>query len=76
MGDFWDEHDLSEHWSATRSVRANVDVESEESLYRVEKGLSESIQRAARKRGVSPHTLVNLWLQEKIQKIKATGNRG
>ena len=76
MGDFWDEHDLSEHWSATRSVRTDVNLESEESLYRVEKGLSESIQRAARKRGVSPHTLVNLWLQEKIQKLKATSNRG
>ena len=76
IGGFWDEHDLSEHWSATHSVRADVDLESEESLYRVEKELSETIQRAAKERGVSPHTLVNLWLQEKVQKLKAAGNRG
>ena len=33
-------------------------------------GLSETIRREAKERGVSPHTLVNLWLQEKIQKLK------
>jgi predicted HicB family RNase H-like nuclease len=45
-------------------------LESEESLYRIEKGLSETIRLAAKERGVSPHTLVNLWLQEKVQKLK------
>ncbi len=74
IADFWDEHDLSDYWGKTRSVRADVDLESEESLYRVEKGLSESIRQAARERGVSPHTLVNLWLQEKVQKLKTGTN--
>jgi len=67
---FWDEHDLSDYWDKTRSVRADVNLESEESLYAIEKGLSKTIRRAARERGVSPHTLINLWLQEKIQKLK------
>jgi hypothetical protein len=75
IGDFWDEHDLSDFWSKTRPVRADVDLESEESLYRVEKGLSESIRRAAKERGVSPHTLINLWLQEKVQKLKTGTDR-
>jgi hypothetical protein len=68
--DFWDEHDLSDYWDKTRSVRADVDLETEESLYAIEKGLSKTIRRAAKERGVSPHTLINLWLQEKIQKLK------
>jgi hypothetical protein len=76
IGDFWDEHDLSDHWGATRPVRADVDLESEESLYAVEKGLSDSIRRAAKERGVSPHTLINLWLQEKIQRLKLGSRRG
>jgi hypothetical protein len=75
IGDFWDEHDLSDYWSKTRSMRADVDLESEESLYRVEKGLSESIRRAAKERGVSPHTLINLWLQEKVQKLRTGTDR-
>ena len=76
MGEFWDEHDLSDYWDKTRPARVNVDLESEESLYAVEKGLSETIRREAKERGVSPHTLVNLWLQEKIQKLKPQSRRG
>jgi hypothetical protein len=76
IGEFWDEHDLSDYWGQTRATRVNVDVESEESLYAVEKGLSETIRREAKERGISPHTLVNLWLQEKIQKLKPHSRRG
>jgi len=76
MGEFWDEHDLSDYWDKTRPARVDVDLESEKSLYAVEKGLSETIRREAKERGVSPHTLVNLWLQEKIQKLKPQSRRG
>jgi hypothetical protein len=76
IGAFWDEHVLSDFWGKTRPVRAEVELESEESLYAVEKGLSETIRREAKQRGVSPHTLVNLWLQEKIQKLKPQSRRG
>jgi len=76
IGDFWDEHDLSDYWSKTRSIRTDVELESEESLYAIEKGLSQTICRAAKERGISPHTLINLWLQEKIQKLKLDSRRG
>ena len=76
IGDFWDEHDLSGYWDTTRPVRVDVELESEESLYAVEKGLSDTIRRAAKERGVSPHTLINLWLQEKVQKLKLGPGRG
>ena len=45
-------------------------------LYTVEKGLSDTIRREAKERGVSPHTLVNLWLQEKVQKLKPRPRHG
>ncbi|OHB78594.1 MAG: hypothetical protein A2Z25_18975 [Planctomycetes bacterium RBG_16_55_9] len=48
MADFWDEHDLSEYWDKTRSVGVNVELESEESLYAIEKGLSQTLRRAAK----------------------------
>ena len=70
IGDFWDEHNLSDYWDKTRAVGVDVDIESEESLYAVEKGLSDTIRQTAKERGISPHTLLNLWLQEKIQKLK------
>ena len=55
MGDFWDEHDLSDYWGSTRSVRAEVSMESEESLYAIERGLSDTIRREAKERA-SPLT--------------------
>jgi len=76
IGDFWDEHDLSDYWGKTQSVRADVELESEESLYAIEKGLSQTICRAAKERGVSPHTLINLWLQEKTQRLKLDSRGG
>jgi hypothetical protein len=76
IGDFWAEHDLSDYWDKTRSVQAEVRLESEESLYAIERGLSDTIRREAKERGVSPHTLINLWLQEKVQKLKPRPRHG
>ena len=76
IGDFWDEHDLADFWAQTRPARADVELESEQSLYAVEKGLSETIRREAKQRGVSPHTLVNLWLQEKVQQLRPRSRQG
>ena len=76
MSDFWNEHDLSDFWGKTRAVRADVSLESEESYYGIEKGLSQTICNAARERGVSPHTLINMWLQEKVQKLKLGSGGG
>jgi hypothetical protein len=76
IGAFWDEHDLADYWDSTRPVRAQVQMESEESFYAVEKDLSDTIRREAKQRGVSPHTLVNLWLQEEVQKLKPRPRQG
>ena len=29
IGDFWDTHDLSDHWDQTKPVEFEVDIESE-----------------------------------------------
>lgn len=67
IGVYWDTHDLSEVWDKTRKTRFDVEIESEAVYYAVEKGLSEEIRMIAKKRGVSSDTLVNLWIQEKLQ---------
>jgi hypothetical protein len=67
IGEYWDTHDLSEIWDKTRKVKFDVRIESEAIYYAVEKGLSEKVQSIAKKQGVSSDTLVNLWIQQKIQ---------
>lgn len=66
IGEFWDPHDLSEYWNQTTPVEFGVDLQSEATYYPVEKALSEKIHVIAQQRGVSPETLLNLWLQEKV----------
>jgi hypothetical protein len=71
IADFWDSHDLSQFWDQTREVKFEVDIESEVTYYAVEKKLSDKIRSIAQKRGVSADTLLNLWMQEKLQEQDA-----
>ena len=69
IGEFWDEHDLSDFWKKTKKVKFDVVLEPEATYYPVEKGLSEKIQSVARKQGVPSDALVNLWLEQKIKEL-------
>jgi len=44
-----------------------VDIKSEITYYSLDKKLSEQVQSTAQRRGVSADTLINLWVQEKLQ---------
>jgi hypothetical protein len=68
IGDYWDSHDLSEVWEKTEPVEFEVDLKSERFYYPIERSLSDQVARIAHERGVSPETLVNLWIQEKVRK--------
>lgn len=65
-------HDLSGFWDKTKPTSFEVDIESEVTYYAVDKTLSEKLQAIAQKRGVTADTLINLWVQEKLQKLKAS----
>ena len=67
IGEYWDVHDLSEFWGKTKRVKFDVQIESEVTYYPVEKNLSEKVQSVARKQGISSDTLINLWIQQKLQ---------
>lgn len=68
IAEFWDTYDLGEHWDKTKPAEFEVDLQSEATYYPIEAALSERIRRIARKRGVSPETLLNLWLQQRLGK--------
>ncbi len=66
IGEYWDAHDLSEVWDKTEEIKFEVDLQSDVFYYAVETSLSSKLHSIAEKRGVSAETLVNLWLQEKV----------
>jgi hypothetical protein len=72
IGEFWDTHDLSDFWDKTKAASFEVDIEAEVTYYAVDKTLSEKLQAIAQKRGVTADTLINLWVQEKLQKLGAS----
>jgi len=67
VGEYWDNHDLSKVWGKTKKVQFDVKIETEATYYAIEKSLSEKVQSIAKKKGVSSDTLVNLWIQQKLQ---------
>ena len=71
IGEFWDTHDLAEYWEQTQPVEFELDLQSEVTYYALDAALSARILAVARQRGVSPETLVNLWVQEKLQQEMA-----
>lgn len=66
IGEFWDTHDLADHWEQTREVDFEVSLESSVMYFAVEKSLAEKLRAAAKNHGVSPETLLNVWVQEHV----------
>ncbi|OGH55996.1 MAG: hypothetical protein A3G34_04880 [Candidatus Lindowbacteria bacterium RIFCSPLOWO2_12_FULL_62_27] len=67
IGEFWDTHDLGDYWARTRPASFEVDLQAEMTYCPLERDLSKKIRSIAQRQGVTPDTLVNLWLQEKVQ---------
>ena len=66
IADFWDTHSLADHWDETHEVDFEVRMQRKCQVTLTPE-LYEKIERHARKQGVLPETLVNLWLAERLQ---------
>ena len=66
IGEYWDSHDLAENWDETHEVEMQVHLESSVIYFAVEKALAEKLRAAAKSHGVSPETLLNVWVQEHV----------
>jgi len=66
IGEFWGARDLGEVWDKTEEADFQVDLQSDVFYYAVETSLSSKLRLIAKTKGVSAETLVNLWLQEKV----------
>ena len=67
IGEYWDEHDLKDAWDPSRRVELDVGIESRLRYFPLDRDLWRKIDDAARRRGVTAETLLNLWVQEKLQ---------
>jgi len=70
IGAFWDEHDATEFGEQTE-VKFDVNIKSQHKYYPLDVDLSLKIRQIAEERGISEETLLNLWVQEKINQASS-----
>jgi hypothetical protein len=68
IAEFWDTHDLTDYWDQTEPVEFEVDIQSVTICYDIDEKLSKIIRINSKLRGISADTLLNLWLQEELQR--------
>ena len=70
IGAFWDEHDATEIGGET-NTEFDVNIKSQRRYFPVDSHLSLKIKEVANQHGISEETLLNLWIQEKLNQIQA-----
>jgi hypothetical protein len=66
IAEFWDTHSLDDYWDETRDATFEVRAERRRRIT-LDPEVYAQVQSVARKRGVLPETLVNIWLVERLQ---------
>ena len=65
LGEFWDAHGLADHWGQTEEAQFELRA-SRRRRVTIAPDLYAQVEALAHRRGVSPETLVNLWLTEHV----------
>jgi len=65
LAEFWDSHSLADYWSQTREASFEVRATRRRRVT-IDPELYAQVDAQAPRKGVSPETLVNLWLTEHV----------
>jgi hypothetical protein len=68
MAEFWDTHDITDYEEYLTPVEATISAHPKhEYVITLSDSLDALLHKVQKKEGVSLNTLVNLWVQEKLQ---------
>ena len=70
IADYWDNHSLADAWDQTHDVDFEIRAQRRHRIV-LDPEVYEKLVAQAHTRGVSPETLVNLWLAERLQSAEA-----
>lgn len=66
--EFWDTHDFTEFLDETRPVKPRVSKNLSEGLtVRLDRRDRQELERRASEQGISPATLVRMWIKERLR---------
>lgn len=72
IADFWDTHSLADFWEETEEVEFEIDPSARRRyLVALDPGLLRRLQQLARIRGLSTESLVNLFLEQRLQQVES-----
>ena len=66
IAEFWDSHSLDDYWDQTREVEFEVRAKHRRRIT-LDPEIYERVEVQARIRGISPETLINLWVVERLR---------
>ncbi len=66
MARFWDTHDLADYWAQTRPQEFEVAYQAEVTYFAIKSSLAAMLSEIARRREVSPETLLNAWVRDRL----------
>jgi hypothetical protein len=70
--DFWDTHSLADYWDQTEAAEFDIDATARRRyLVALDPELLERVRRVARTRGLTTESLVNLFIQQRLQELDA-----
>ena len=67
IGDFWDTHSLADYADQIHEVEFEVRAPRRQRIA-LDPDVYSQIEAQAQRRGISPETLINLWLLERLRK--------
>ncbi len=71
MADFWDTHSVADYADSLTEAEITFDPLARRTFVGVDPELFAELCQIARQRRISPQTLVNLWLGQRVEKLKA-----
>jgi len=65
IAEFWDNHSLADHWEQTHDVEFEMRAQRRRRIT-LDPEVYAQLEEQARTRGITPETLVNQWLSERL----------
>ena len=67
IGEFWETHSLADHWDKTRTASFEVRAIPRRRVT-IDPDIYSQLETVAHTRGISPETLVNIWVAGHLKK--------
>ena len=64
--EYWDSHSIADHWDQTQEAHFDVEIDEQPRYILLEKKIAQKVFAKAKEQKISPETLVNLILADKL----------